>query len=68
MFIEIYRNATKLLTLSSQSQVHKLRAEAVNLGIPVAHGDQKEGAATGDIPSLKGYDFQGEPGGQSLEK
>jgi len=45
-----------------------LRAEAVNLGIPVAHGDQKEGAATGDIPLLKGYDFQGEPGGQSLEK
>ncbi|XP_045215778.2 uncharacterized protein LOC123566021 isoform X2 [Mercenaria mercenaria] len=51
-------------------RVHKLRAEAASLGIqvPADRVDNKTGKVPGDIPSLKGYDFQGEPGGQSLEK
>lgn len=47
-----------------------MRAEAANLGIQVP-GDKTDappGKAAGDIPSLQGYDFHGEPGGQNLEK
>lgn len=51
-------------------RVHKLRAEAASLGIqvPTDKADTNSGKVPGDIPSLKGYDFHGEPGGQSLEK
>ena len=51
-------------------QVKKLREEAAGLGISVPtdrdSGDKEK--PPGDIPSLKGYDFKAEPGGQSLEK
>lgn len=49
-------------------QVHKLRAEAANLGIPVSQVEKSDPKPPGDIPALMDYDFQGEPGGQSLEK
>jgi len=51
-----------------------LRSEAASLGIKVSVEDipSKVGKpsekVTGEIPDLKDYNFQGEPGGQSLEK
>ena len=56
------------LRFSGLFQVRKLREEAAGLGIgvPADTGDKEK--APGDIPSLKGYDFKAEPGGQSLEK
>ncbi|KAL3866991.1 hypothetical protein ACJMK2_044233 [Sinanodonta woodiana] len=58
-------------------QVRRIREEAASLGIRVpasddkvmddlTPGDKVEGAR--EIPALQGYDFKGEPGGQSLEK
>ncbi|KAL4227783.1 hypothetical protein ACF0H5_013219 [Mactra antiquata] len=54
-------------------RVYKLRAEAANLGIQVSNDKLDKlpagnGGNKGDIPSLQGYDFNGEPGGQNLEK
>lgn len=49
-------------------RVHKLKAEAASLGIAVDNIGNNGEPITGTIPTLNGYDFQGEPGGQSLEK
>ncbi|XP_052276636.1 uncharacterized protein LOC127875922 isoform X3 [Dreissena polymorpha] len=53
------------------AKVHKLRAEAANLGINIPAADvtdPRTGKPMAPLPELKDYDFQGEPGGQSLEK
>ncbi|XP_052794836.1 uncharacterized protein LOC128227925 isoform X2 [Mya arenaria] len=54
------------------AKVSKLKAEAANLGISVPVGEVPEGRKSrkqaGNNPTLEDYDFQGEPGGQSLEK
>ncbi|WAQ98359.1 hypothetical protein MAR_022732 [Mya arenaria] len=56
----------------NDAQVSKLKAEAANLGISVPVGEVPEGRKSrkqaGNNPTLEDYDFQGEPGGQSLEK